>query len=56
MRNKMENEMNNFSEKENDTIKRLIRLGDTKELAEKTVIANRDRECNKAFYYNPYWL
>lgn len=40
----------NFTEKEIQTIKQLIRLGDSKELAENTVINLREKKSNVAFY------
>ena len=44
----------NFTQKELETIKRLIQLGDSKELAEKTVLENRSRPDNREFYRNAY--
>lgn len=43
-----------FSEKENETIERLIQLGDSKELAEKTVIRFRRKSDNTSFYRFAY--
>ena len=36
-----------FTEKEKETVKRLVMLGDSKKLAEETVIKNRPREAKK---------
>ena len=47
---------NNFSETELKTIAILIRLGDSKELAETTVINDRDSKINNAEYYNAYCI
>lgn len=44
----------NFTEQEIETIKALIRLGDSKELAEKTVIESRAKESNREFYRAAY--
>lgn len=49
--------MNNettLTDKETEMINTLIRLGDSKELAEKTVIANRSKEDNAESYRFAY--
>ena len=48
--------MNNLTQKEQDQVKRLIKLGDDLELAVKTVIDNRSNETDYEFYYNAYCL
>lgn len=48
--------MTNLTQKEQDQVKRLIKLGDSLELAIKTVLDLRDEPDNTEFYYNAYCL
>jgi hypothetical protein len=43
-----------FTAKELESIKRLMQLGDSKELAEKTVLEARARNAPNPFYSNAY--
>jgi len=45
----------NLTVKEIETLNILVRLGDSKELALATVIAEREREVNVTFYENAYY-
>ena len=55
-RMKARHKMNNLTQKEQDQVKRLIKLGDSLELAIKTVLDLRDEPDNTEFYYNAYCL
>jgi len=46
----------NLTEKEQQTVGRLLKLGDTLELAVKTVIEQRCEDDNTEWYYNAYCL
>ena len=48
--------MKNLTSKENETFNILVKLGDSKELAFKTVVSERKNEAKKesAFYTNAY--
>lgn len=50
----MTNEKDQLTEKETETFKMLVRLGDTEELAFKTVINERLRPDNHEFCRNAY--
>jgi hypothetical protein len=45
----------NFTEAEKKEIEILIRLGDSRELAERTVVAERSRPDNRAAYAAAYY-
>ena len=46
--------MTDLNQKELELFNSLVRLGDSKELALKTVISGRDNKSNVAFYENAY--
>lgn len=46
--------MANLTNKELETFKILVRLGDSKELALKTVLSERQKQTNNQFYINGY--
>lgn len=48
--------MNELTNKEQETVKILVRLGDSLELAIKTVLAERNKKTDYEFYYNAYCL
>lgn len=43
-----------MTKEELETIKTLVRLGDSEELAIKTVLANREKQDTNEFYRNAY--
>ena len=53
---KLNENMKNLTSKENETFNILVKLGDSKELAFKTVVSERKNEAKKesAFYTNAY--
>ena len=46
----------NLTEKENNEVNTLIRLGDSEELAVQTVINNRSRNTDNSVYFQAYCI